>query len=418
MGVVSCGKNDPAPASAAPTEKAQGTTQEGNARANGQNAGRGPGAGGGRGLSSITLAATDVAVVKTGTVEEGVSIAGDLKPIESVDVRARLEGDLVGVYVREGQHVTVGQVLARFESSEEESGQRSAEADRVSAETDLSAAQWNYDQSQELFKAGAISEQNLKVAQQGVAAAKAKLAAAEARLKSTSSVVRDTRVIAPTTGVVSARLVENGEHVARGASMFTVVRSDVLELAASVPARQANSVKVGQTVHFNADGHAIEGRVARVSPTIDPSTRSVAVYAQIGNPGGAIKGGTFATGRVVSRVVDGALKVPTGALRQSQDNGAPYVYRIEGRTIDIAQLQLGVIDDRAGFAEVLSGLSDGDRVVVGNVGSLGRGMQVQVLGGESGRQGVGGGTRGGGGNGNGAGRRRNGGSGAPPANAR
>jgi len=417
MSVVSCGKNDPAPASAAPTEKTQAATQEGSARANGQTAGRGPG--GGRGLSSITLAASDVAVVTKGTVEEGVSIAGDLKPIESVDVRARLEGDLVGVYVREGQRVTQGQVLARFESSEEESGQRSAEADRVSAETDLSAAQWNYDQSQELFKAGAISEQNLKVAQQGVAAAKAKLAAAEARLKSTSSVVRDTRVIAPTTGVVSARTVENGEHVARGASMFTVVRSDVLELAASVPARQANSVKVGQAVHFNADGHAIEGRVARVSPTIDPNTRSVAVYAQIANPGGAIKGGTFATGRVVSRVIDGALKVPTGALRQSQDNGAPYVYRIEGRSIDVAQLQLGVIDDRAGVAEVLSGLADGDRVVVGNVGALGRGMQVQILGGESGRQGVGGGSRGGGGgNANGAGRRRNGGASAPPANAR
>ena len=417
MSVVSCGKNDPAPASAAPAEKPQGATQEGNARANGQTPGRGPG--GGRGLSSITLAASDVAVVTKGTVEEGVSIAGDLKPIESVDVRARLEGDLVGVYVREGQRVTQGQVLARFESSEEESGQRSAEADRVSAETDLSAAQWNYDQSQELFKAGAISEQNLKVAQQGVAAAKAKLAAAEARLKSTSSVVRDTRVIAPTTGVVSARTVENGEHVARGASMFTVVRSDVLELAASVPARQANSVKVGQAVHFNADGHAIEGRVARVSPTIDPNTRSVAVYAQIANPGGAIKGGTFATGRVVSRVIEGALKVPTGALRQSQDNGAPYVYRIEGRNIDVAQLQLGVIDDRAGVAEVLNGLADGDRVVVGNVGALGRGMQVQILGGESGRQGIGGGSRGGGGgNGNGAGRRRNGGASAPPANAR
>jgi membrane fusion protein, multidrug efflux system len=394
MSALACGKNDPAPASAAPAEKPQGIAQEGNTRAGAPGAGRG-GPGAGRGMSSITLAASDVAVVTKGSVEEGVSIAGDLKPIESVDVRARLEGDLVGVYVREGQRVTEGQVLARFESSEEESGQRSAEADRASAQTDLATAQWNYDQSQELFKAGAISEQNLKVAQQAVAAARARLAATEARLKSTSSVVRDTRVIAPTTGVVAARMVENGEHVARGASMFTVVRSDVLELAASVPARQANAVKVGQAVHFVADGRAIEGRVARVSPTIDPSTRSVAVYTQIANPGGAIKGGTFATGRVVSRVIEGALKVPMGAVRQSQDDGHPYVYRIDGRVIDIAQLQLGVIDDRAGVAEVLSGLSNGDRVVVGNVGSLGRGMQVQVIGTEGGRAGSGAGGNGG-----------------------
>ena len=378
----------------------------------------GPEGPGGRRAASIILAASDVMTVERASIEAGVAVSGDLKAIEEAVVRARLEGDLVGVYAREGDHVKEGQLLAHFEDSEQESNRTSAIADREAAQSDLETAKWNADQSEQLFKAGAIAERDLRTAQQTYAATRARLAAAEARVRATTSLLTDTRALAPTTGVVAKRSVENGEHVARGASMFTVVRSDVLELAASVPARQANSVKVGQAVHFNADGHAIEGRVARVSPTIDPSTRSVAVYAQIGNPGGAIKGGTFATGRVVSRVVDGALKVPTGALRQSQDNGAPYVYRIEGRTIDIAQLQLGVIDDRAGFAEVLSGLSDGDRVVVGNVGSLGRGMQVQVLGGESGRQGVGGGTRGGGGNDNGAGRRRNGGSGAPPANAR
>jgi RND family efflux transporter MFP subunit len=166
--------------------------------------------------------------------------------------------------------------------------------------------------------------------------------------------------------------------------MFTVVRSDVLELAAAVPARSANVVQIGQTVHFAADGRNVEGRVARVSPTIDPATRSLTVYAQIPNPGNRIKGGTFASGRVVSRVISGALRVPTAAIRQSQENGQPYVYRIVDRVIDVAQIQLGAVDDRSGVAEVLSGLSEGDRVVVGNVGTLGRGMQVQVVGGEAG----------------------------------
>src|SRR5690242_14911204 len=157
MSALACGKNDPAPASAAPTEKPQGVAQEGSTRAGAPGAGRGaPGAG--RGMSSITLAASDVAVVTKGSVEEGVSIAGDLKPIESVDVRARLEGDLVGVYVREGQQVNQGQLLAEFDPSEQQSAQESALADRASARTDLATAQWNLDQSAELFKAGAIAE--------------------------------------------------------------------------------------------------------------------------------------------------------------------------------------------------------------------------------------------------------------------
>jgi membrane fusion protein (multidrug efflux system) len=376
-GVAACGGRDAASASAA---QAQSSASREDSTGSGGRIAR-PG---GRGAASITLATSDVAEVSRGSVEEGVPIAGDLHPIESVDIRARLEGDLLKVYVREGQRVAQGQLLARFESSEQESGQRSAEADRVAAESDLATAQWNLEQSQQLFKAGAISEQDLKVSQQGVITARARLAAAEARLKSTSMVVRDTRVLSPTTGVVAVRVVEDGEHVARGATMFTVVRSDVLELAAAVPARSANVVQVGQTVHFAADGRNIEGRVARVSPTIDPATRSLTVYAQIPNPGSRIKGGTFASGRVVSRVITGTLRVPTAAIRQSQDNGQPYVYRIVDRVIDVAQVQLGAVDDRSGVAEVLSGLSEGDRVVVGNVGTLGRGMQVQVVGGEAG----------------------------------
>jgi len=117
-----------------------------------------------------------------------------------------------------------------------------------------------------------------------------------------------------------------------------------------------------------------------VSPTVDPATRSVSVYVQIPNGSGFLKGGTFASGRVVSRVVSGALVLPAAAIRQSADEGKPYVYRLAGKTIDVAQVQLGVVDERAGMAEIVDGLSEGDRVVVGNVGVLGRGMQVIIAG--------------------------------------
>ena len=337
----------------------------------------------GRGNPSITLAPSDVAEARMGSIEEGVSLTGDLHPIESVDVRARIEGDLTGVYVREGQRVHAGDVLARFEASNQESDRQSALADRASAQSDLSTAQWNAEQSASLFKAGAISEQDMRVAQQNVVAAKARLAAAEARVSATSTAARDTRVLATTDGVVDKRDVEPGEHVAKGATMFTIVRNDVLELAAAVPARQANSVQTGQRVRFTADGRNFDGRVARVSPTIDPASRAITVYAQIPNPGGALKGGTFATGRVVSRTVASTLLVPTSAIRQSQDNGQPFVYRIADNTLDIAPIQLGIVDERAGAAQVLTGLANGDRVIVGNVGTLGRGMKVQVLGNES-----------------------------------
>lgn len=386
--VSACSRDDAGPQSAQATPANSSANSSANSPANTAAApgtraadSRGPA---GRPAPTITLAASDITTVRRSVIEEGIAVTGDLRPIEIVEIRARLEGDLVSVLVREGERVRAGQLLAQFESSEQESGFTSAEADRVAAESELSTAQWNLEQTQELYNAGAVSERDYKMAQQMVTSARARRAAAQARIRATASLVRDTRVLAPTSGIISRRLVENGEHVARGAGLFTLVRSDVLELAAAVPARQASAVKVGQVVHFAADGRSFDGRVARVSPTIDPATRSVTVYVQIPNRTAALKGGTFATGRVVSRLVSNTLVVPTAAVRQSADNGRPFVYRIMGKTLDVATVQLGVVDERSGFAEVIQGLSEGDRVIVGNVGTLGRGMQIIIAGEEAG----------------------------------
>jgi RND family efflux transporter MFP subunit len=346
--------------------------------------------GGGRGQSSITLAATDIAVVKRGSIDEGVGITGDLRPIETVTVRARLEGDLVGVLVREGEHVKAGQLLARFEDSEQQSAVTSARADRIAAQSDLTTAQWNLEQTEELFKAGAVAERDFKLAQQTVASASARLAAAEARLKAATSLLNDTRAVATTTGVIQTRAVENGEHIARGATLFTLVRTNVLELAAAVPARFSGVVKVGQPVLFAADGRTFNGKVARVSPTVDPATRSVTVYVQI--PNETLKGGTFAAGRVISRTIDKVLVVPTAAVRLAGD-GKQFVYKLNGKIVDVANVQVGATDERIGVVEVLAGVAEGDRIIVGNVGSLGRGMQVTIAGEETaptgGRRGAG-----------------------------
>ena len=380
--VAACSKDAAGSATAGAEGNRGGAAQQGGPAGGGAPAGaggaaRGPG---GRPAPSITLAATDVATVAPMTIEDGVALTGDLHPIETIDVRARIEGDLETVYVREGDQVRAGQLLARFEASEQESSRASAEADRVAANAELANAQWTLEQNESLFKAGAIAERDLKVSQQAVATARARLAAAAARLRTSGNEARDTRVVAPASGVVEKRLVDGGVHLARGAPMFTIVRSGTLELAAAVPARQAGVVRVGQVVHFVADGRRFDGKVARVSPTIDPATRSVSVYVQVPNPDNALRGGTFATGRVVARTLNDVLAIPTAALRQGQEDGKPFVYRIDGKTLNIAPVQLGAVDEQQGVAQVTDGLQAGDKIVVGNVGTLGRGMQVTIAG--------------------------------------
>jgi hypothetical protein len=71
--------------------------------------------------------------------------------------------------------------------------------------------------------------------------------------------------------------------------------------------------------------------------------------------------------------------VPVSALHQSA-SGTQIIYKIIGGSVDTATVKLGVVDDRAGIAEALSGVVEGDSIVSGNVGSLGKGMKVQIVG--------------------------------------
>ncbi len=351
-----------------------------NAATTGKGAGGGAAKRSGRPTPSVTLAPTDYLVVSPTTIEDGAALTGDLRPIETIDVRARIEGDLTGVYAREGQQVGAGQVLASFEASEQESSRASAEADVAAARSDLANASWTLEQDASLFKAGAIAERDYKNAQQAVTSSRARLAAAQARARTSGNQARDTRVVAPASGIVEKRLVEAGEHVARGAQLFSLVRNGTLELAAAVPERQSRNVRTGQTVHFVADGQQFNGRVARMSPTIDPSTRAVTVYVEIPNPGGVLRGGTFATGRVVSRTLTNVIAIPNAAIRQSAQSGKAFVYRIDGQTLNIAPISVGIVDERLGLAQITDGLKAGDRIIVGNLGTLGAGMKVLMAG--------------------------------------
>jgi membrane fusion protein, multidrug efflux system len=364
----------------APAAAASGSKPAGAAGAGGA-----PGAGGpSRGRGGVVLAASDVATLKTGMIENAVAVSGNLRPIETIEVRSRLNGDINAVYVQEGERVRAGQVLARFESSQQESGRRGAEADRESARAQLQTAAWNAEQSAALFKAGAIAEQEFRNAQQAVVAAQAAVAASEARLRTASAVATDTRVLAPASGIIDVRSVQPGERVNISTPLFTLVRNETLELAASVPARQANLIRPGQDVRLSVDDQTIQSRVARVSPTVDPVSRSVTVYVRVPNGSGALKGNTFVSGRVVGLRLADALLVPTAAIRQSQTPDAPpFVWRIAGGALEKRNVTLGVTDDASGVAEVKEGLSVGDRVIVGNVGALGNGAKVTIAGGKS-----------------------------------
>ena len=73
-----------------------------------------------------------------------------------------------------------------------------------------------------------------------------------------------------------------------------------------------------------------------------------------------------------------AIAIPTSAIKQTA-TGAPIVYRIESGVLDTANVQIGVTNERAGVAQIVTGLAAGDSVISGNVGTMGKGMKVQII---------------------------------------
>jgi outer membrane protein TolC len=276
----------------------------------------------GRARSLLRSAATDVATVTPMTIEDGVALTGDLHPLETIDAPLADRGRSHGprrprrrpqVYVREGEQVAPGaQLLARVRG--ERAGQRrraAARAPRPTAWPRSRAGQRAVDARAEpvAVQAGRRSPSvtcDLAAGRRRRARARRRR---PARLRASSNEARDTRVVAPASGVVEKRLVDGGVHLsaARRCSRSCAGRAG----AGRRGARAAGAaVRAGQVVHFVADARRFDGKVARVSPTIDPATRAVTVYVQVPNPGGTLRGGTFATGRVVSRTLENVARRP------------------------------------------------------------------------------------------------------------
>src|SRR5690606_1161771 len=167
--------------------------------------------------------------------------------------------------------------------------------------------------------AGAMSEFEFRGAQAAREAAQAQLAAARAQAAGAGEQAQRATITAPIAGEVSNRQVSEGEAVNPGQPLFTVVNTEILELAGQVPVNQAAGVRVGQPVEFSLSaypGRTFRGEVARVEPTADPATRQVGVYVRLPNPGRQLVGGQFATGRILSGGETEAVVVPATALRQ------------------------------------------------------------------------------------------------------
>jgi RND family efflux transporter MFP subunit len=318
------------------------------------------------------------AVVTRRYVATGPRLSGTLQPQQSATILAETAGTVVSVTGAEGQSVARGTELARIVDETASDALRSARVAVQSAQTAVAVAQRDYERAQRLAGAGALPRRDIDVGRAQVASAEAQLGQARAQLATAEERAGNQRVVASVSGIVSEKRVSTGDVVTPGTPLFTIVDLSTLQLEATVPADAIGMVDPGTLVELEVRGYPGEtfrGTVTRVAPSVDPGTGQVRVYVAMPNLGKRLIGGLFAEGtvRTIARI---GLVIPIEALDES--GSAPAVVRVRNGVTERVTVQTGMRSDAEGFVEILSGLAEGDTVLIGPARTIAPGTRVNV----------------------------------------
>ncbi|HZD85072.1 MAG TPA: efflux RND transporter periplasmic adaptor subunit, partial [Gemmatimonadaceae bacterium] len=329
-------------------------------------------------LETMVVGPENITVASNGSIMTGPSISGTLEPDREAVLRAQVSGSVLQTYADQGQAVNAGTVLARIDASGIQDAYTSARAGLVSARNAADVAAKDLARNEKLLTAGAIAERDIDQSRRASIAAQAALEDANSRLATAEKAYRSTTVTAPFSGVISERPVSAGDVVQPGTALFTVVDPSSMRLEASVPAEQLASIRIGVPVNFTVSGYPgreFVGRITRINPTADPTTRQVRIYVSIPNEGRALVGGLFANGRMSTATKMG-LVVPQSAV--DVRSSIPSVMRVKQGKVEKVQVKIGLTDKTSETIEVLSGLQPGDTLLMGAAMGITPGTPVRI----------------------------------------
>jgi RND family efflux transporter MFP subunit len=205
---------------------------------------------------------------------------------------------------------------------------------------------------------------------------------AEANQRQYTALSDYSRIVAPFAGVVTARYADTGALIAAGTSSSTqampVVRFaqvSKLRLVLPIPESLAGQIHLGDPVkvHVQALNQDIEGKVSRFADSLDLQTRTMETEIDFANRDGRLIPGMYAETRLSLREKKNALTVPLEAVTRSGDDATVLAVNVQN-ILEERHVKLGLEDNSR--VEVLSGLSDQDRVVIGNRSEFRNGQKI------------------------------------------
>lgn len=362
-------------------------------------------------LGSATAPTVAVAKASRGDLSQTLTLEAEFHPFQEIDVHAKVAGYLKKIYVDVGDRVKAGQVLAVLEIPEllDEVQQDDAVIKRSSEE--INRARADLDRADSAHQVAHLASQRLSsvmkerpnlVAQQDiddatardrgaeaqVATAKAAFAAAEQQLavskataSKTKTLLEYARITAPFAGVITHRYADTGAMIQAGTSSQTqtmplvqLSQNDRLRLIIQVPESAVSHIRVGEPVDVRVEAlsRTFPGVVARFAGKVSPDTRTMQTEVDVPNENLTLVPGMYAYASIALERTRGVLTVPVQALDRADDKAS--VLLVANGRVERRDVHLGLeTPDRV---EVVTGLNEGDMVVVGSRSQLRPGATV------------------------------------------
>jgi HlyD family secretion protein len=373
--------------------------------------------------------AVDVVIARTHILSPQPEYIGNTAPFRVVSVRSQVEGRLISLNLDIGDTVQRGKIISQLDDTLLLTAVKQAEAQLATTESEVARAitQVNNARAQvektrlelvqakadshrltQLYKEGAIPEQNAQQAQtkartaaqalraamaqvstekQAVAAAQGRVFAQKASVSAAQERRSYARLISPITGVVTEKVTEPGNLLQPGSEVLKVADFSRVKVVAQVSELELAKIQVGQSVEVKLDAFPDEkfiGKVARISPTADTTARLIPIEIVMPNRGGKVGSGLLArvsfTTQTKQRVVipETAISSQDKKPQLENNNSTLFVVENTGQKTTVKQRQVSLGKIANGKIEILSGLQPGESYVVRSSKPLKDGAVVKL----------------------------------------
>ena len=324
------------------------------------------------------LVSVEVAAVKRMDLLPVLFYSANMDPLWSADISPKVDGRIDQVLVNEGDLVQAGALVASMDTDELAALVVQAEGNLFQARSNLEQAESDLRRMAPLAQQGAISIQTYEQTKSKRDVAAGSVRAAAGNLTLLRSRLDSGQVVAPRDGVVTKRYIQSGTYAKAGTPVVTMADVSSLLAKATVGEAEVAQISVGTKVKVLVDalnGQEFEGVITRISPVAIMPSRTFVAEVTISNSQRIMKAGMFAKVEIPGRLRLQALVVPETALVMREDQKTVYVVDAENK-VQQRLIRLGYVG--GGWAEVLEGLAEGDRIVVAGQNKLKDGATIKI----------------------------------------